>query len=158
MHSWTHKLTHRGQPLVCMLPHYTHTLTHTSESSKSESPLYSVSHNSLRQCIIKVLPPKPLHSSSSHFHPPSSFLPSASIYLLSSSLPVTQQLGPANPFWKETTEQKITSPPLSHTPSFPFVFSSGLPLTPPPMLSPQGAVSLLHPSTLFISVLLSVQF
>lgn len=46
-----------------------------------------------------------------------------------SPLPVTQQPCPVNPFWKETTEQKITSPPLSHTPSFPFVFSRGLPLT-----------------------------
>lgn len=54
---------------------------------------------------------------------------SAPIYLLSPTLPVTQQLRPANPFWKETTEQKITSPPLSHTPSLPFVFSSGLLLT-----------------------------
>lgn len=124
-HVLTHIVTHGHTHTYC------HS-THTSESSKSESLSYSVSHNSPRQCIIKVLPPQPPHpssSSSSHFHPASCFLLSAPIYLLSPTLPVTQQLRPANPLWKETTEQKITSPPLSHTPSLPFVFSSGLLLT-----------------------------
>lgn len=109
----------------------THTLaTHTDrlrtfESSKSESLSYWVSHNSMRQCLIKKPPPQPLQPPpfpSSHSSTPA--------YLLSPTPPVTQQLRPPNPFWKETTEQKITSPPLSHTPSLSFVFSSGLQLTP----------------------------
>ncbi len=116
--------THTGQQLVCMHTHaFTAHTPHTSESSKSETLSFSVSHNSPRQCIIKVHPPPPLTSTL----PPLSLLLST---CYPPTLPVTQQLRPANPFWKETTEQKITSPPLSHTPSLPFVFSSGLQLTP----------------------------
>ena len=126
MNTHTHTHTHTSTPRLHahMLPHHTHT-------SKSESLSYSVSHNCPRQCIIKVHPPpSPPPLPSSHFHPSSRSLSSAPIYLLSPpALPVTQQLRPANPFWKETTEQKITSPPLSHTPSLPFVFSAGLLLT-----------------------------
>ena len=95
-----------------------HFHSHTLPQSQSQS--YSVSHNSPRQCIITVHPP-----------PPSSLISTLPpLYLLSPTPPVTQPLHPVNPFWKETTEQKITSPPLSHTSSLRFVFSCSLLLTP----------------------------
>lgn len=125
---------------------HTHTAMHTQSSQPlvSTHPYANVPHTlpNLRVChtpshIIEgdnasskcAHPSPPSSSSSSHFLRPSCSLSSAPIYLLSPALPVTQQLRPANPFWKETTEQKITSPPLSHAPSLPFVFSPGLLLT-----------------------------
>lgn len=120
------------KPLVCMNTHTcsraTHTHTHfwTPQSQRvCRTPSHIIpSDNAPSKSIHPNSPP------SSHFHPSSLSLSSAPIYLLSHTLPVSQKLRPANPFWKETTEQKITSPPLSHTPSLPFVFSSGLLLTP----------------------------
>lgn len=71
---------------------HTHTVLGT-HSSWSESLSYCVSHNSLRQCIIKEHPPPPLISTlSPALHP----------LLLSTCFPpalaVTEQLRPANPF------------------------------------------------------------
>lgn len=131
--SYTHTASNHSSACSHMLPHtQTHTLLNPQSQSVCRTPSHIIPWDNASS---KCTPPQPLQpaassSSSSHFHRSSNSLSSAPIYLLSQTLPVTQQLRPANPFWKETTEQKITSPPLSHTPSLPFVFSSGLPLTP----------------------------
>lgn len=114
--------TQRPAAWVCM---NTHAATpHTLPNPQSQRVCRTPSH---------IIPRDNASSKCTHPNPLISTLPpslSTPIYLLSPTPPVTQQLRPANPLWKETTEQKITSPPLSHTPSLPFVFSSGLLLTP----------------------------
>lgn len=108
-------------PILKFRTYKKHTHTHTLHKRpypQSQRVRHTLSHIILRDNASSVSPP-PL--------PPPAL--SAPIYLLSATLPVTQRLRPANPFWKETAEQKITSPPLSHTPSLPFVFSSSLLMT-----------------------------
>ena len=96
---------------------FTH--THFLKVSVSRTPPHIIPRdNASPKCTTPPHPPPTLISTL----PP--------LYLLSPTPPVTQQLRHANPFWKETTEQKITSPPLSHTSSLAFVFSCGLLLTP----------------------------
>lgn len=63
---------------------------HTSESSKSDALSYAVSHNSPRQCTIKVHPPQPLPHSLLLLL--LSFPPSLLLSLLCSYLPVIPPL------------------------------------------------------------------
>lgn len=130
--------------------HSSHSDTHTSESS-NQRVCRTQSHiipwdNASSKCFhpsLFIPPPLPLP------YPPPLISTHPPLSLPFSRLPVIlhsacQQCRPANPLWKETTEQKITSPPLSHTPSLAFVFSSGLLLTtpsPPPQHHHQLGVS-----------------
>ena len=114
---------------------FTH--THFLKVSVSRTPPHIIPRdNASPKCTTPTPPPPPPPYSLPPPLPPSSPPPPSPpptlppLYLLSPTPPVTQQLRPANPFWKETTEQKITSPPLSHTSSLAFVFSCGLLLTP----------------------------